>query len=398
MLNAISKHYLHYKHLPHRLLYKGITLFLRPVMRIIKTSFTYIILLLAVQSTQAQTITWPSPEVEQMYNQAREQNARGNLRGAITLYQQALQIAPDIMVLHRELGKAYSLAGANKEAQKVLEPIVKSGDADEQTYQALGSSYYGSGDYRKAKSTFEAGVERFPHSGIIYNAWGKMYDEDKQPEEALKTYIKGIEADPGYHLNYYEAAQSYMGTNKPVWAILYGEIFINMEQQTTRSHETRAMLIRAYHRLFNAIARTDIPRYGKKKNENEATNGFEDAVYNTYIKLSPVVADGLTTENLTMLRARFLMDWYLTYAQKYPFTLFQRQDELIRDGYFDIYNQWLFGKAENVAQYEAWNKFHPDAMPDMEEWLKENRFMPAAADAYNTGDVNGIFLKKDNKR
>jgi tetratricopeptide (TPR) repeat protein len=369
-------------------------------MRNIKVCTIYILLLAATTTiAQGQTIAWPSPEVEQMYNEAREQNARGNLRQAITLYQQALQIAPGIMVLYRELGKAYSLAGANEEAQKTLEPIIKSGDADEQTFQALGTSYYASGSYRKAKSTFEAGVERYPHSGIIYNAWGKMYEEDKQEEEGLKTYIKGIEADPGYHLNYYDAAQAYMTTNKPVWAIMYGEMFINMEQQTTRSQETRTMLIRAYNRLFNAIAREETPRYGKKQDATaSSTNGFEEAVYSIYIKLTPVVADGMTTENLTMLRTRFLMDWYLQYAQKYPFTLFQRQDELIRDGYFDIYNQWLFGKAENAAQYDAWNKFHPDAMPDMEEWLKANKFQPTAADAYNTAQLNGIFLKKDNKR
>ena len=370
-------------------------------MHIIKTcSISILFAAASLSVANGQTIVWPSPEVEQMYNEAREQNARGNLRGAITLYQQALQIAPGVMALHRELGKAYSLAGANEEAQKTLEPIVKSGDADEQTYQALGSSYYASGSYRKSKSTFEAGVERYPHSGIIYNAWGKMYEEDKQDEEALKTYIKGIAAAPGYHLNYYDAAQSYMNTNKPVWAILYGEMFINMEQQTTRSHETRAMLMRAYNRLFNAIARESIPKYGKKQQAvgGPPTNGFEEAVYNTYIKLTPVMADGITTENLTMLRARFIMDWYMQYAQKYPFTLFQRHDEMIRDGYFDIYNQWLFGKAENVPQYEAWNKFHPEAMPEMEAWLKENTFMPTAADCYNTADVSGIFLKKDNKR
>ncbi len=381
-----------------RYLYKVITLFLRLFMRT-TTSILFFLALLAVQLPVYSQTVWPSPEVEQMYNEAREQNARGNLRGAITLYQQAIHIAPGVMVLYRELGKAYSMAGANEEAQKTLEPIIKSGDADEQTFQALGTSYAASGSIKKAKNTFEAGIERFPHSGIIYNAWGKMLEEeDKNPEEALKIWIKGIEADPAYHINYYDAARTYMNTNKPVWAILYGEMFINIEQQTVRSNETRAMLIRAYKRLFNAIAREDLPEYGKKNTNTAHSNGFEEAVYNTYIKLSPVVADGMTTENLIMLRTRFIMDWYLTYARKYPFTLFQRHDELIRNGYFDIYNQWLFGKAENAAQYEAWNKFHPNAMGELEEWLKENKFNPTAADAYNTGEVDGIFLKKDNKR
>ena len=90
---------------------------------------------------------------------------------------------------------------------------------------------------------------------------------------------------------------------------------------------------------------TNLPKYDKKNDNTAATNGFEEAVFNTFIKLSPVVADGITTENLTMVRTRFLMDWYQQkYNEKYPFTLFSRQDRMTRDGYFDIYNQWMFGK------------------------------------------------------
>jgi hypothetical protein len=144
---------------------------------------------------------------------------------------------------------------------------------------------------------------------------------------------------------------------------------------------------------------SNLPKYDKKNDANPESNGFEQAVFNTYIKLSPVVADGITAENLTMLRTRFMMDWYQQhFNEKYPFTLFRRQDEMIRDGYFDIYNQWMFGKAENAQMYDAWTKFHADAIPDMEEWLKENKYMAVASDAYNAKEVEGIFLKKDNKR
>src|SRR5690606_147016 len=112
--------------------------------------------------------------------------------------------------------------------------------------------------------------------------------------------------------------------------------------------------------------------------------------------LSPVVSDGITTENLTMLRTRFIMDWYQAYAYSYPFSLFSRHQDMIRNGYFDIYNQWLFGKAENMQLYEAWNKFHQDAMPSLERYLRENPYRPVSADFYNDKVVDGIFLKNKN--
>ena len=96
-----------------------------------------------------------------------------------------------------------------------------------------------------------------------------------------------------------------------------------------------------------------------------------------------------------MLRTRFIMDWQVKgYATRYPLSLFSRHDDMIRNGYFDIYNQWLFGKAENPQGFEAWTKFHPDAMPDMEDYFKTKPYRPVAKDFHNDKDVEDIFKKK----
>lgn len=355
--------------------------------------FLNILLPFMALSVQAQVINWPSPEVEQLYNKARENHSIGNLKQAISLYQQAILLAPNVMVIHRELGKAYYLAGGYSEAKHTLEPIIESGDADAQSYQALAACYSAENEFKKARKILQQGLERFQHSGLLYHELGKLYEDDHDDREALKAWLQGIEADPEYHVNYYEAARLYMNSEKPVWAILYGEMFINLEQQTPRSQETRKMLLAAYSRIYRRPADEGIPKYGKER-KSATPIGFEEAVYKTLIKQAPVVSDGVTTENLTMLRTRFIMDWTLLYAGKYPFSLFIRQDDMIRNGYFDIYNQWLFGRAENTAQYEAWNKFHSDAMPDLEEWLQEHKFRPVAGDAYNDKQVNQVVDKK----
>ncbi|WP_276132532.1 tetratricopeptide repeat protein [Polluticoccus soli] len=340
-------------------------------------------------STAQQSVSWPSPEVEQMYKQAREFHSKGNLKQAIMMYKQAIQAAPGIMLLHRELGQAQYISGDYAEAQNTLQPVIDNGAADEETYHIMASSQMSRGDHKKARNTIKAALERYPHSGILYNLSGKMYEANNERPEALQAWLLGIENDPGYHINYYDAARAYMDAGVYTWAILYGEMFINIEQQTPRSHDMRKMVMNSYAKMFQSV---EAVKFGKT---NAPVSGFERAVYNTYIKLSPVVADGFTAENLTMLRTRFMMDWFtMGYNRRFPFSLFTRHDDMIRNGYFDIYNQWLFGKAENPAVYDAWTKFHADAIPEMEEYLKENPYHPGGADFHNNKQVDDLFKKK----
>ena len=295
-------------------------------------------------------------------------------------------------MLHRELAQAYYVAKGYEEALATLEPIVKQGKADAETYKIMGQSYMAMKDSKRAQKILRDGLTALPEAGTLYHQMGLMYEENGEQVYALETWLDGIQKDPGYHLNYYEAARTYMNTNKYVWAVLYGEMFVNIEQQTRRANDTRAMMLEAYRKMFSTLATGDIPKYGSGKKQGPAN--FEQAVYDTYMKLSPIMSDGISTENLTMLRIRFIMDWTANYADKYPFSLFARNDDMIRSGYFDIYNQWLFGKAENAQQYEAWSKFHAEALPGLQTWLDRNRYIPVEKDFYNDKIVEGIFEKK----
>lgn len=365
-------------------------------------SFTFLLIAGTIISARAQSsntqttwqTNWPTPEVEQMYKEARELFSQGNIKQAIVRYQQAIQISPEILILHRDLGKAYYMAGDYENALNTLEPIVKSGQADDQTFQAMSASLQASGETKKAKNILQKGIEQYPHSGLLYHEMGKIHEENNETVYALETWLDGIKNDPGYHVNYYEAARTYMNSSKPVWAVIYGEIFINIEQQTPRANETRVMLLEAYKRIFNSLSTGDIPKFGGKKTDKAAN--FEEAVYSVLIKLSPVMSDGITTENLTMLRTRFIMDWNQQYGSQFPFSLFQRQEDMIRNGYFDIYNQWVFGKAENGQLFNSWVNFHPEAMPAFQAWLDANAYKPEETDYYNNKSIDDIFIKKKN--
>jgi tetratricopeptide (TPR) repeat protein len=361
-----------------------------------KKIIIYIIALLVVFNASGQE-SWPSPEAQQMYNQAKNYLSMGQFQQAIATYQQAIQLAPAKMVLYRDLGKAYFLTSNYSDAEKILEPVLKSDEADAQSYQIMASCYAASGEKRKARNTLQSGIERFPSSGLLYHDMGKMYEEENSLVYALEFWLDGIQHDPAYHINYYEAARMYMLTNKPVWAILYAETFLNIERHTQRADDTRKMLLDAYTRFFYDVPTGDVPKFGEaKKQQVAATASFEEAVKQTMMREAPAIRDGITPETLTMLRTRFLMDWFAKYAGRYPYKLFSYEDQLTRNGFFDIYNESLFGKAANPQEFDAWNKFHQGAGAQLEKWVSDNPLHPANTDFYNDKKVDEIFDKKKN--
>jgi hypothetical protein len=86
------------------------------------------------------------------------------------------------------------------------------------------------------------------------------------------------------------------------------------------------------------------------------------AVSETYDKQSSLTAKGITIESLNMIRTRFILDWYANYASKFPFRLFDYQQQLIREGMFEAYNQWLFGPVDNLASFDQWTKTNSEVV------------------------------------
>lgn len=354
------------------------------------TLLAFLIVLVSATTSIAQT-AWPSPEVEKMYQQARTAMSRGQLREAVPVFRQVVDLAPDVPEARRDLANAYQLAGSNKEALDVLEPLFKANTADEQAYRIGAVAQSALKEPQKARRLLRKGLDQYPNAGLLYKEMGTLYEQEGNKEDALGAWLDGIEHNPDYHVNYYEAAHSYIYSRKLVWAILYAEIFINIERQTPRANEARKMLLAAYKRFFFPSP-TDIAAKIPPIPDNPKT--FEDAVAFTLKKNLAAVADGISTENLTMLRVRFIADWNDTFAAQYPYALFIYQDKMLRDGLFDAYNQFVFGRTDDAGQYDAWIRFHPEAMPKLETWTTTHKLVPSAGGFYNSKQTKNLFPAK----
>ena len=287
----------------------------------------------------------------------------GDFDNAILVLNNAIKQDNKNLELKKNLVLAYTYKRDFAKALEVAKPLVEDNDADEQTYQVAGNVYRALALYKDGEKMYKKALKKFPDSGPLYNEYGEMLWDNKD-YSAINQWEKGIEVAPSYAGNYYNAASYYYFTKDKIWTLIYGEIFVNMESLTERSTEVKKMLLDTYkQKLF-----TDVDRKDKKQSD------FEKAVADTYDKLSPLTAKGITIESLNMIRTRFILDWYNTYASKFPFKLFDYQQQLIRNGMFEAYDQWLFGPVDNLAAFDQWAKANSEAYTKFTDFQKGRIF------------------------
>jgi hypothetical protein len=97
-------------------------------------------------------------------------------------------------------------------------------------------------------------------------------------------------------------------------------------------------------------------------------------VLQTFDKQSSLAARGITMETLNMIRTRFILDWFSTQGAKYPFRLFEYHQQLIREGMFEAYNQWLFGPIDNLSAFDQWSKSNAEAYAKFSNFQKGRIF------------------------
>jgi hypothetical protein len=322
-----------------------------------------------------------NPDVKRMQESARSYLSRGDYANAIMMYSQAVRQSPTDVSLRRDLAYTYFLSGDAKKAKEIIDPVVSSSAADEQTYQVASAVENALGNTGKAKRLLNEGISKYANSGLLYNSKGNLMNSDKSTKDALAAYNMGIRVEPSYHMNYYNAAKIYFQEDEPVWALIYGEIYVNLEQNTARTTETKKMMIDAYRKLFSPGKDEKLPDFKSQQAKAEGNKKNFEAIYKSLMSQSATaISEGLSTENLIMLRTRFMLAWSHNYSINFPFTLFSYQDKMLHDGVYDAYNQWLFGAVDNSQEFSLWVKNNSKSYSDFENWRKRNLLQPTVYD------------------
>lgn len=303
-------------------------------------------------------------DVKQLQTSARDYMHKGDYPNAILVLNRALLIEPNNLEVAKDLGLNYYYAKDYTKSLEVLKPLLERNDVDDQCFQMAGDAYWAMDMPKDAETIFRKGIKKLPSSGALYNELGKVL-WTKQDFSAIKQWEKGIESDPGFGGNYYNACKYYYFTTDKTWSLIYGEIFLNIDPLSSYTPEIKNILLEGYKKLF---ADADL-----EKNNNDKS-AFALAFLQTMNKQSSVASRGINAESLTMIRTRFILDWNVDFAKKFPFKLFQLHKQLIELGLFEAYNQWVFATAQNLIQYQAWTTSHSKEYNELTHFMQGRIF------------------------
>jgi tetratricopeptide (TPR) repeat protein len=286
--------------------------------------------------------------VNVLQENARDLMKKGDYATAITTLNKAIVIEPTNLSLSKDLVQAYYQKSDYPLALNIANKLMDRADADPAVFQLAGMIAKATGDAKEADKVYSKGLKLFPKSGALYNDAGELL-WSKKDATAIRYWEKGIEVDPNYSRNYYNAARYYALTADKVWSILYAEIFINIESYTQRTAEIKALLLESYKKLFADAT---------LNKTQDTKNAFVAAYLSSMSKQSSVAINGITAESLTMIRSRFLLDWFEKNNARFPFKLFEYQKQLAKEGTFEAYNQWLFQSTQNLTAFQRWSEVH----------------------------------------
>jgi tetratricopeptide (TPR) repeat protein len=314
-----------------------------------------------------------SQDAAQLHETARTFMRQGDYPNAITVLNRAIVLQPDNIQIAKDLGLNYYFAKDYNKALDIIKPLLDKDEADDQVFQIAGDIYMAMGQPKDIEKVYKKGIKKFPNSGSLYNEWGRLLWILKD-FSAIKQWEKGIEVDPAFSKNYYNACTFYYFSTDKTWSIIYGEIFLNMEPLSANAQEVKNVLLEGYKKLF---AEADLEKGSIDK------NNFTSAFLKTMNKQSALAVSGITAESLTMIRTRFILDWYASYANKFPFKLFELQRQLLQEGMFDAYNQWIFAAAQNLPAYQNWTTTHTEEYNELTRFQKNRVFKMPAGQFYH---------------
>ncbi len=311
-----------------------------------------------------------SPELQQMYLHGQDYQRSGDWKDATQVFGQLQTLTPSDADVCYNLALSLFMLHQYEQAEQALLKYPDRSRLSAHWYELLAESQLRAEKQKKAMVTIRKALSAFPDSGGLYAIRGKCLEEGGKAKKAVREWKKGALKKNAPQRNLYELAKTYMAHAMYTDAILCGELMVNHPvADTSVVSETKKLIFSAYRLFYQQSGATGT----RKRVRLEAFCDCTEQTNDIMKKLAPVVSDGITTENLAMLRIRFLMSWY---NQKpiAPFPLYAYQDLMLREGWFDVYNEWLFGESEDALSHSAWLKFHAPEADSFSVWRNLHPF------------------------
>jgi len=345
------------------------------------------LLILTIPATRAFSQSDPDKQkATELKQEAIQLMDNGDPDKAIGLLDSAQKLDPDNYVYLYETGYAYYIKKDYPKAIEVFRKTTRYKNTTDQCYQMLGNAYDYNGERNKSREAYAEGLKKFPSAGRLYMESGLLDLEDKNYDKAIASWEKGIQVDPEYSSNYYRLAKLYAQTNERIWAVFYGELFMNIERGSERTEEMSRLLFDAYK---NSISfPTDTAHSVKLDMTSSVLNVDPKKAFKIpfrlvftmdfIIGLTPSVLSGnqqneVTINMLSNARVSFINFWFTQkqHNQQYPNILLDFHRMLNEKGWLEPYNYWLLEKG-NEQEFTQWLNGHRDKFDAFFAWFKDN--------------------------
>ncbi len=309
----------------------------------------------------------------------------GQIEPSVALLEEAQKLDPDDVTYTYEIGYARYLQKDYNTVIDIMKKLIRHKDAASYMYQLLGNSYDMTGKPDKAIETYAKGLELFPQAGNLYLEMGVMQMGKKDYNKAVRYFEGGVKAEPGHASNYYWLAKLYCDSDNPVWGMLYGEIFMNIERGSKRTEEISKLLYLTYKSNIRFSDTGATVSFSKNNIILMDTKTAKDpqlllkklvpygtGVYETTIMLASIPEQHIDLASLHRIRERFLEQYYKNgHATQYPNLLFNYQQQLRQLGHLESYNYWLLGQGDGEA-FNNWIAANKSKWEDFIRWFREN--------------------------
>lgn len=311
--------------------------------------------------------------VSEMQQTARTLLQKGDFDNATVMLERARKQDPTNLELMRDLSYVSYLKRDFAKAMEAGKEMVEHPNADAQAFQLLGLTYKATAAYKECGKLYRTGLRKFPNSGVLYNEYGELFALENELDEAITQWEKGIENDPTYSGNYYNAALYHARNNNWIRAVLYGELFLNLESYTARTQDVKNQLLTAWRNMLT-------PSTLQQLKNAKATSAFERAVLDQLSKTMQGSKGTGSIDDLIAVRTKFIEEWMKNDAKTYPFHLFNHQQYLIKQNTFGAYNYWLFSSGADM--YQLWQKQHEKEAADFTAFQQSRVFKLPTGEYY----------------
>ena len=292
---------------------------------------------------------------------------------------------PANYVYDYEIGFAYQQKRNYPKAINFFEASTRYKVTDDQCYQMLGNCYDIAGDSVMAIQSYQKGLRKFPKSGRLYLELGVMEMARQNFMAAIKYWEKGIEVQPNFPSNYYRLAEVFSKTPHPIWAIFYGEIFLNLERNTSRTEAMSRLLYETYQKsitiLSDTSARVDFTTSNINMDLASAKSfkipfrivygiDFLTAMTGAILKKEKAI-------NLSLLvsaRTNFIKWWFEQKRDiEYPNPVLNYQRLVAENGHAEAYHYWLLSSGDEKG-FQKWYDKNQERFRAFAAWFNENSY------------------------